>query len=101
MAAALVAGASTGLMQPDSSATRPRRVPCAAETLPVRSPGGASLRRGVSRSMAAIRFMPSACSTGANGLAISPATTASRNSAGSVSTRASRPRMARSSSGRL
>ena len=51
--------------------------------------------------MAAIRFKPSARSTGANGLAISPATTASRNNAGSESTRASSPRIARSASGRL
>jgi hypothetical protein len=65
-------------MQPDKSATRPRFSPVAGNTLPVKSPAGAGSRPGVNRSIAAIRFKPSARNTGANGLPSQPPTAASR-----------------------
>ena len=54
MAAWLIRGASTCWAQPCSSATRPRRSPVAAKTLPPAGPG-AGRRFGASASMALIR----------------------------------------------
>jgi len=78
-------------------------VPSPAQTVsvPIRSTGGAGLRCGVSFSIAATLRRPSRSRTGASGRATSPATTARRKRAGSVSTRASNARNPRSIKGRL
>ena len=89
MAASLVDGASTGLMQPDNSATRPRRVPSAgidfADAVDRRC-------RPAARRQAQHRRHPVQAEQiehRRQRLRDQPGASASRNSAGSTSTRAS------------
>src|SRR6516162_6705559 len=100
MAAALIAGAITGLTQPVNSATRPRR---GADGGNRRRPDPANFggsRTGANRSMAATGLSPSAANKPANGLPIRAAASARRRRRLFGSTRARRERSRRSTGGR-
>ena len=68
MAESLIDGASTGATQPDSRATRPRRVPSAANVRGPRGPGRGILP-GASRNIAATGVRPTIANSGAKGFA--------------------------------